>query len=308
MSIFISVASYEDPTLVKTLRSALENADKPKEITFGLGLQYSDMPDLSEFDQSQLRVIEYDPQTRPGLIRIRYEISKLVKKEKYFLTIDSHTRFVPGWDTEFKTILKEIQSGTNTKNVIVFALEKYGDEVMTSRFVPGPYDDQYRKMRGFPEFVFNPIPVNGRAVPKSDVTPIPFMRSTQTFMESRYVKEVGLDPFSHKTQETAYLSFKAFISGWDVYQYHKQLLIHDDTEYMKHVWGGDRSNRKNGTVEDNIFTEYELALAYLYNDYSKYAVKNPVRSPKEFWKANGAAKEFAEFKKIADNFIYNSLQ
>lgn len=305
MSIFISIASYEDPTLLKTIKSALDNADRPKEIVFGLGLQYEVLPDLSEFNKDQIRTIHYDPKTRPGLIRIRYEISKLLKKEKYFLTIDSHTRFVPGWDTEFKNILKEVQGGTDTRDVIIFALEKYGDEIMTSRFVPEIYDESYQKSKGLPEFVFNPVPVNGRATALTEVNPIPFMRSTQTFMESRYIKTVGLDPFSHKTQETAYLSFKAFISGWDVYQYHKQLLIHDDSEYMKAVWDGDRSNRKNGTYEDRDLTEYELSLAYIYNDYSKYAVKNAKRSPKEFWKANGSLKEFNKIKEIADRFIYN---
>lgn len=302
MTIFVSIASYEDPTLVKTIRSALENADKPKEIVFGLGLQYKTLPDLSEFDKEQIRSITYDPDTRPGLIRIRYDISQLLKRETHYLVIDSHTRFVPKWDTILKSKLKEIQTGTRSKKVILFALEKYGDEVMTSRFEPQPYEDS-----SLPQFVFNPTPVNGREKPRSEVTPIPFMRSTQIFMDSSYVRQVGFDPYTHKTQETAYLSFKAFVSGWDVYQYHRQVMIHDDTEYMNAVWQGDRANRKNGTATDHDLTAYEFALAYIYNDYSKYAVKNAVRTPKQYWKANNSLKEFEYFKSLADQFLHNDL-
>ncbi len=39
MTIFISIASYRDPELERTIRSALENAENPQDLHFGVMLQ-----------------------------------------------------------------------------------------------------------------------------------------------------------------------------------------------------------------------------------------------------------------------------
>ena len=49
MSIFISIASYRDPELVRTITSAIDNASNPDQLYFGVVLQEFDKfaPDLS---------------------------------------------------------------------------------------------------------------------------------------------------------------------------------------------------------------------------------------------------------------------
>ena len=45
MKIFIQIASYRDPELEKTIKSAIENAKRPKNLVFGIARQYH--PDVN---------------------------------------------------------------------------------------------------------------------------------------------------------------------------------------------------------------------------------------------------------------------
>ena len=46
MSIFISIASYQDPLLESTVFSAIHNADNPNDLVFGICDQSSNIKDL----------------------------------------------------------------------------------------------------------------------------------------------------------------------------------------------------------------------------------------------------------------------
>jgi hypothetical protein len=100
--IFVSIASIEDPALIKTINSCLNNAKKPENIVFGISLQYEKNPDLN-FISNQSRIIQhpfpdYDNNVGVGVVEIRNNIKKLHKDEEYFLQIDAHTKFKKNWD------------------------------------------------------------------------------------------------------------------------------------------------------------------------------------------------------------------
>jgi hypothetical protein len=62
MTIFISIASYRDPELERTIRSAIDNAVNPHELYFGVFLQEVEKfePDLSWVPNLTLNKIEID--------------------------------------------------------------------------------------------------------------------------------------------------------------------------------------------------------------------------------------------------------
>ena len=56
MSIFISIASYQDPLLESTVFSAINNADNPNNLVFGICDQSSNIRDLSAYNaQSEIK-------------------------------------------------------------------------------------------------------------------------------------------------------------------------------------------------------------------------------------------------------------
>jgi glycosyltransferase involved in cell wall biosynthesis len=98
LNIFISIASYRDPELQWTIKSAIDNATNPENLFFGVvyqGLE-SEMPDLSYV--KNLSVIKIHPKEARGAGYARSRAMELYSDENYFLQIDSHTRFAQGWD------------------------------------------------------------------------------------------------------------------------------------------------------------------------------------------------------------------
>ena len=111
MSIFISIASYQDPLLVSTIYSAYQNANDKDALVFGVCDQ-SDNPDniLDIEFAKQIHYDHVDPLFAKGPCWARHRAQTFFQDEDYFLQIDSHTQFSPGWDAKFINELNKIES------------------------------------------------------------------------------------------------------------------------------------------------------------------------------------------------------
>ncbi|MCV2354902.1 glycosyltransferase [Paucibacter sp. B2R-40] len=99
-SIFISIASFCDPLLEFTIRSALSQASRPERVFIGVVDQQ--MPTLRlqipEHYAQQLRMVHLHPLEARGPCWARAIAMSLYQGERWFLQVDSHTWFEPGWD------------------------------------------------------------------------------------------------------------------------------------------------------------------------------------------------------------------
>ena len=113
MKIFIQIASYRDPELVKTIKSAIENAKKPQNLVFGIARQFhpdDKFDDLSEYNgDKRFRILDIPYNESKGACWARHLIQQLYKDEKYTLQIDSHMRFAQNWDEEMIKMIKQLQ-------------------------------------------------------------------------------------------------------------------------------------------------------------------------------------------------------
>lgn len=307
-TIFISIAAYQDPQLVDTMKSAVDNAVFPERIHFGLALQYYDKPDLSGFNNT--KTISYDPDTRPGIVRVRHNISRLLySNQSYYLQIDSHYTFAPGWDEELITWFKQISSEAGTDKIMLLPLEPYPDGIMTSKFNMHLEDSRSGTL------VAHPHPVNGKQKEYKDYHEICFARVGQIFFPGSYVHDVGFDPYSHTIQEIPYFSYRTIMSGYRVFQLNKTILWQEDSEYYKSVWSGknaeetykDPNRFKSDAVEDAIHTWHEMSLAWIYNDFSKYAIRNAIMTPEKFWEMQGDLDGYKAARSYFDRLIHNNL-
>ena len=113
-NIFISIACYRDTELIPTILSAYENADNRGKLYFGVYLQYHLEKDKFDFDSLpsdiNINVKRTSWENAKGPVYARYVINKyLFKNQKYYLQIDSHTRFSKGWDTYLKGELNSLE-------------------------------------------------------------------------------------------------------------------------------------------------------------------------------------------------------
>jgi len=295
--IFVSIAAYEDPLLARTIKSLLDNADHPENISFGICLQYSEDPELPKLKQD-VRLLKFNPETRPGIVKIRYLISQLLQDEDFYLQIDSHYLFEQSWDTKLINHYNILSQKYNTEKVYILPLGPFGDERMSSRWKINEIDDVRIGM----------LPENSR-VPLTDVyTEIPYARVGQCFFPADFIRDVGMDPYTQVGHEIAYFSYRMFMSGYTMIQVNENLMNQEDEEYLAKNWSNNKENRFGSALaKDNPMTEYELTLALIYNDYSKYAIKNAVRTAEDFWIANDEHEKYKEVKEKLDRFIRNEF-
>lgn len=119
--IFVQIPCYRDPELIPTLKDLFAKAKKPENIFVGICLQYDMHGDADEhlFEEEfprkdQLRIEEFDYQESEGVSWARDKVQKLYNDEKWVMLIDSHMRFVEGWDEMMVNDIKNI----NQKNRI----------------------------------------------------------------------------------------------------------------------------------------------------------------------------------------------
>jgi hypothetical protein len=98
VKIFVSIASYRDPELQWTIKSAIENANNPNNLYFGVVHQGVDS-ELFDIEKiKNMSLIKMHPKEAKGAGFARAKAMELYSGQEYFLQVDSHTRFAPGWD------------------------------------------------------------------------------------------------------------------------------------------------------------------------------------------------------------------
>jgi hypothetical protein len=120
MSIFISIASYRDLELEKTVRSLLHNADHPEDLVFGIVNQdeRNKFIDLSWLGD-QIRLVNMHYKDAKGAGYARKLAMELYDGEDFFFQTDSHMRFCKGWDTELIKMYKWCANDAKTHKVIL---------------------------------------------------------------------------------------------------------------------------------------------------------------------------------------------
>src|SRR6056300_851596 len=103
MSIFVQIASYRDPELVKTLDDLFTQADNPDELHVCIAWQNSPEDEWDNLDKykedERLTILDIPYRESKGACWARNQIQQHYKGEDYTLQLDSHHRFVKGWDT-----------------------------------------------------------------------------------------------------------------------------------------------------------------------------------------------------------------
>jgi glycosyltransferase involved in cell wall biosynthesis len=100
--IFVQLASYRDPQLPTTIDQMLDHADNPDQFSFGVCWQHDDseMDVIKKYKKNKkVRINKFHYSESKGLGWARAEANKLHAGEELLLQLDSHHRFVKGWDT-----------------------------------------------------------------------------------------------------------------------------------------------------------------------------------------------------------------
>ena len=119
-SIFISIASYCDPLLIHTIQDAIQKAEKPENLHFGVVEQQVHEKRLTLANETARQMVRYigvAPEESRGVCWARSLANTLYEGEEFFLQIDAHMLFEQDWDTQFIRQLGICQR-TNPKSLL----------------------------------------------------------------------------------------------------------------------------------------------------------------------------------------------
>jgi hypothetical protein len=109
--VFVSIAAYRDPQLHATVADCLRKAHFPEQLRFGIYWQHADEelpPPCAGDDRFQILDIRW--QESKGACWARAQAMKLWRGEEWFLQVDSHCRFAPGWDETLTRMMRKLEA------------------------------------------------------------------------------------------------------------------------------------------------------------------------------------------------------
>lgn len=224
-TIFVSIASYRDPDCRNTVRDLFDKATYPERIVIGICLQIVPGEDedcrVSTERQQQLRLIEIHASESRGACWARSRIQKLWRGEDYYFQVDSHMRFVAGWDEKLITMVEKCPSEKPVLSTYPLEFtppDQFApDNLVTIR--PKGFDDdgvltQYSWLTPLDKAPEHPAPA-------------PFISAGMLFASGKIVAEVPYDPYLYFTGEEITLGARLWTSGWEIYCPNKVIAYHN---------------------------------------------------------------------------------
>ena len=210
-TITISVASYRDPDLIKTIKSAYENAAHPDRLHFAV---FSQAEEEEHPDLSFVTNLRYDKAHWSDSLGACWARAKATADltSDYVLQIDSHSRFLPEWDKLLISAYKKAQGFWGNRIWLTnypdsFELDESGKTVLKpqqtfykldaywheeSRMVQGKWADVRDTVNGDEQF---------------------FMSANCMFTEVSLMQQVPYDAELYFTGEEPSLALRAYTRG-----------------------------------------------------------------------------------------------
>jgi len=232
MSIFIQIASYRDPELIKTIKSAIENAKNPENLIFAIARQFhpdDKFDDLSEYQNDErFRVLDIPYLESKGACWARNQIQQLYKNEKYTLQIDSHMRFAKNWDYEMINMIKQLQKKGHKKPLLTGYVSSFNPDNDPQGRITDPWRMTFDRFIPEGAVFFLPETIPGWQDLTEPVTSR-FYSAHFCFTLGKFAKEVQHDPDYYFHGEEISIAARAYTHGYDLFHPHKVLIWHEYT-------------------------------------------------------------------------------
>jgi hypothetical protein len=212
-TIFVSIASYRDSELEPTITDLFKKAKYPGRIIVGVCLQ-----DTSEKyenfifkDHKQVKILYINYLEAKGVCYARSLIQKdLLKDEKYYLQIDSHTRFSYNWDTN---LINQLTLCPHDKPILSCYPNAYELNDNKEAYL---YSNLLSKHK-YNSFLNDTLRTSTCGIYSKELVPSGWIAAGFTFTYSSWCKEVGYPSNILFNGEEDYLFIKSFIKEYEIY-------------------------------------------------------------------------------------------
>ena len=290
MSIFISIASYQDPLLVSTIFSAYENAENKNDLIFSICDQSDNTIDINGVTFSdQIHYDHVDPLFSKGPCWARHRAQSFFNEEDFFLQVDSHTQFAPEWDSIFIKQLEKISANQEIDEYFKKPIiTSYPRSFKVLDFEKGLFElntgDKhtqvitYRKDSLFLKGSFSRQ--IGIPTKHTDITHSILLAAGCIFTKGAFVKEIPYDPNYYFYGEELSLAMRAFTNGYSFFHIPDVPLFHlyTDTSDIPRKLHWDPEDDQKRAVK---WTELDKKSLSRLNDLFADKVEEPLCLGKE---------------------------
>jgi hypothetical protein len=226
--VFVQIPAYRDRELVSTVRDLFEQARHPERLRVAVAWQYSDDELHLEGELRrwpQLELLKIPAAQSEGCNWARRELQTRWAGEAYTLLLDSHHRFVPGWDVETIAMFEQLRAAGVRKPILTGYLPAYDpDNDPAGRLADILRIRPLERHEGMLfRLVSDPIADAARLT-----APLPakFVSLHFLFADGTFNQEVAIDSSIYFFVDEITIALRAFTLGYDLYQPHRVLGWH----------------------------------------------------------------------------------
>ena len=281
--IFIQIASYRDPELIPTIKNCIENADQPNNLSFGICWQHSTEDIWDNLDKylndDRFKIISINHSLTKGCCWARNLLQQLYNREEYTLQLDSHHRFIKGWDTILINMYKQLKEKGHEKPLITAYLPSYNPENDPEERILVPWKIDLKEITKEKQVLF--IPSNMSM--SNEPILAKFYSAHFAFTSGQFIKEVPHDPELYFTGEEMSITVRAYTYGYTLFHPHVVIAWHEYTRKNRtKQWDDDKEwwkkdlHSKNHYLQifNNIDTPYGLGSQKTVQDYITFSGVN----------------------------------
>ncbi|WP_322015184.1 GlcNAc-transferase family protein [Paraburkholderia sp. J12] len=318
-SIFVQIASYRDSQLIPTLCDLINKAKKPNRLRIVVCWQHGPDETLAGFWQrgfgkwhmkkaedwtiqhlsyrgALVELIDVPHMMSQGACWARNRLQQEYGGERYTLQLDSHHRFVDGWDALSIDMLESLR-------------DESPKPVLTA-YLPGFDPQNDTALHGSPQFMSffrfgaeGVVMFQGKPLPAEPVRNRPvrarFYSGHFTFADGHFATVVQHDPDYFFLGEEISITVRAFTHGYDLYHPHCLIAWHEYTrQHRVKMWDDHNGEAKEkGVIKEHWAERNERA--YLRNQ-ALLGVDGKPSSTHEFGKYGlGTERTLAEYETYA---------
>lgn len=225
--IFVQIPAYRDTELAATLCDIYVKARHPSALRTVVLWQKDERDELPDAVRALpgLTIIETNAANSRGPNWARNVLQRELGDEPYTLLLDSHHRFVRGWDEQALGMLHGLEASGVRKPVLSSYLPRYvpgrGKTLrQTDPFAVSPMEREEGVLTRLTSYPIHRWSELAEPVRASYVS-LHFLLAPRAFTE-----EVAIDPEIYFFGDEVTLSVRAFTHGWDVFHPHRVLGWH----------------------------------------------------------------------------------
>jgi Glycosyltransferase (GlcNAc) len=226
--IYVQIPAYRDLELVPTVTDLLARARKPERLTVCVAWQFG--PGEDGVGQAlrrlpNVQVLPVAAAESQGCNWARQLLQKRWDGQEYTLFLDSHHRFVPGWDESLLRMHRELREAGVERPILTGYLPTYDPENDPAGRVETVYRMAVSERRAG-----MPFKLRGRPVPdwRQLTSPIAadYVSLHLLFAEGLFNEQVPFDPGIYFFADEVAIAVRAYTHGYDLFHPHVVLGWH----------------------------------------------------------------------------------